>query len=223
MTTTASTRRPRKDAASNRVDILTAAAATIAQNPHAPIDAIARAAGLSRRALYGHFEDRDALVRAVIRVGAGRYNEIAASVDDADPAPVTLARLALALWDRAAHTQLAATIAVDDTHVGETAAVLTPVRRRVLDVIERGRADGSLRTDMPAVTVARLVEEAARTVITRLDPANPDAAAVAVRAILGVAGLGWRDADGVLAAAQAANAAQAASLAQAASAAEAQR
>lgn len=198
VTTPASTRRPRKDAASNRAEILIAAAATIATNPHAPIDAIARAAGLSRRALYGHFEDRDALLRAVIRVGAERYNAIAETVDDSDPAPVTLARLALSLWDGAAHVQLAATIALNDTHVADTAAVLTPVRRRVLGVIERGREEGSLRTDLPAVTVARLVEEAARTVITRLDTTSPDAASIAVRAVLGVAGLGWRDADAVL-------------------------
>ncbi|WP_405374641.1 MULTISPECIES: TetR/AcrR family transcriptional regulator [unclassified Microbacterium] len=207
MTSTASTRRPRKDAASNRADILAAAATTIALNPHAPIDTIARAAGLSRRALYGHFDDRDALLRAVIRVGAQRYNLIADEVDDSDPAPLTLARLALALWDGAAHVQFAATVALDDTHVADTAAVLTPVRRRVLGVVERGRADGSIRTDLPAPTVARLVEEAARTVITRLDTTSPDAASIAVRAILGVAGLGWRDADDVLTAALARRAA----------------
>ncbi|WP_434811983.1 TetR/AcrR family transcriptional regulator [Microbacterium sp. bgisy189] len=198
MTTTASTRRPRKDAASNRAEILDAAAATIAHNPHAPIDAIARAAGLSRRALYGHFEDRDALLRAVIRTGAERYNAVAADIGDDDPAPVTLARLALALWSNAAHMQWAATIALDDSHVADTADALVPVRRRVLEIVARGRAENSLRSDLPAVTVARLVEETARTVITRLDPASPDASTIAVRAVLGIAGLDWRTADNVL-------------------------
>lgn len=198
MTTTASPRRPRKDAAANRADILAAAAATIARDPHAPIDAIARAAGLSRRALYGHFDDRDTLLRAMILGGAERFNALAGDVDDSGPAPVALARLALALWDGAADVQFAATVALDDSHIEETAAVLTPVRRRVLAIVTRGRDEGTIRTDMPAATVARLVEEAARTVITRLDTARPEAASVAVRAILGVAGLGWREADEVL-------------------------
>jgi AcrR family transcriptional regulator len=198
VTTPASLRRPRKDAASNRADILAAAAATIARNPHAPIDTIARAAGLSRRALYGHFDDRDALLRAMILAGAERFNALAADIDDTGPAPTALARLALALWDGAADVQFAAAVALDESHIAETAAVLTPLRRRVLRIVERGRAEGSLRTDMPAATVARLVEEAARTVITRLDTARPEAASVAVRAILGVAGLGWREADEVL-------------------------
>jgi len=198
VTTTASPRRPRKDAASNRVDILAAAAATIARDPHASIDAIARAAGLSRRALYGHFDDRDALLRAMILGGAERFNALADGVEDAGPAPVALARLASTLWDGAAGVQFAAAVALDDSHIAETAAVLTPVRQRVLALVTRGREEGTIRTDMPAVTVARLIEEAARTVITRLDTSRPEAASVAVRAILGVAGLSWREADAIL-------------------------
>ncbi|MBN9182740.1 MAG: TetR family transcriptional regulator, partial [Microbacterium sp.] len=78
MTSTASVpRRPRRDAVENRAGILAAATATIAHDPHASIDTIARSAGLSRRALYGHFEDRDALIREVIAAGAQRFNDIA--------------------------------------------------------------------------------------------------------------------------------------------------
>ncbi|GAB2693601.1 hypothetical protein GCM10027071_03680 [Microbacterium marinum] len=198
VTDTASPRRIRKDAAANRLGLLTAAAHTLAHDPTASIDTIARAAGLSRRALYGHFDDRDALVRELIASGAERFNAIAEGVDDSGPAPVVLARLALALWEGAAHVQFAAAIALDDIHVGDTATVLVPLRRRVLRIIERGRDEGTFRTDLSAVTVSRLVEEAARTVITRLDGSRPDAADVAARAILGVAGLGWREADTVL-------------------------
>lgn len=198
MTDTASPRRARKDAAANRLGLLSAAAQTLAHDPTASVDSIARAAGLSRRALYGHFDDRDALVRELIATGAERFNAIAERVDDTASAPVVLARLALSLWDGAAHVQFAAAIALDDTHVGDTAAVLTPLRRRVLRLVERGRDEGTLRTDLSALTVARLIEEAARTVVTRLDGARPDAADVAARAILGVAGLSWREADAVL-------------------------
>ena len=96
MTDTVSPRRPRKDAAANRAGLLSAAARTLAVDPGASVDAIARAAGLSRRALYGHFDDRDALVRELVSSGAQRFNAIAADPDlqlDGEPAPLVLARL----------------------------------------------------------------------------------------------------------------------------------
>lgn len=55
MTDTTAPRRQRRDAAENRAGILAAASQTLAADPHASVDQIARAAGLSRRALYGHF------------------------------------------------------------------------------------------------------------------------------------------------------------------------
>lgn len=198
MSTTAPARRPRRDAAANRAGILSAAATTIAHDPHASIDTIARAAGLSRRALYGHFDDRDALLHELITAGAPRFNAIAATVDESDPAPVALARLTSRLWTEAAHVQVAAAIALDETHVESTAAALAPLRRTVAAVVRRGQDDGTIRTDLTAATVARLVEETARTVVTRLDASSPEAGTLAVRAVLSIAGLSWREADAVL-------------------------
>ncbi|CAI9389648.1 TetR/AcrR family transcriptional regulator [Microbacterium sp. T2.11-28] len=198
MSTTAPARRPRRDAAANRAGILSAAATTIAHDPHASIDTIARAAGLSRRALYGHFDDRDALLHELIMAGAPRFNAIAATVDESDPAPVALARLTSRLWTEAAHVQVAAAIALDETHVESTAAALAPLRRTVAAVVRRGQDDGTIRTDLTAATVARLVEETARTVVTRLDASSPEAGTLAVRAVLSIAGLSWREADAVL-------------------------
>jgi AcrR family transcriptional regulator len=198
MSTTAPARRPRRDAAANRAGILSAAATTIAHDPHASIDTIARAAGLSRRALYGHFDDRDALLHELITAGAARFNAIAATVDETDPAPVALARLTARLWTEAAHVQVAAAIALDETHVESTAAALAPLRRTVAAIVRRGQDDGSLRTDLTAATVARLVEETARTVVTRVDASSPAAEPLAVRAVLSIAGLSWREADAVL-------------------------
>jgi AcrR family transcriptional regulator len=200
VTTTASApRRPRRDAVENRAGILAAATATIANDPHASIDTIARSAGLSRRALYGHFEDRDALIRAVIASGAQRFNAIAIELVEPD-ARLALARLTDRLWREAAHVQVAAAIALDETHVAETADALAPLRRTVMDIVRRGQDAGMLRTDVPAPTLARLIEETARTVVTRMDAASPDARSLAVRAVLGIAGLSWREAADVLAA-----------------------
>ena len=185
-------RRPRRDAQENRRGILDAAAVALANDPHASIDAIARRAHLTRRTLYGHFADRDSLIRELVDLGAGRFNAIAGAVHD-DDARVALATLTSRLWDEASEVQVAAAIALDETHVHDTADALAPLRAAVLRIVRRGQDDGSLREDIPAGTLARLIEEAARMVITRLDASSPDARSLAVRTVLGVAGLSWRE------------------------------
>jgi AcrR family transcriptional regulator len=165
------TRAPRRDAIENRAGILEAARSALALDPYASIDAIARSAGLSRRTLYGHFGDRDSLIRELIAHGAQRFNAIAESVTDTDPR-LTLARLAALLWQEAAYVQVAAALALDEAHVGHTATALAPLRHTVAALAQRGQEDGSFRTDIPATTLARLIEEVARTVVSRADAAS---------------------------------------------------
>ncbi|WP_136053648.1 TetR/AcrR family transcriptional regulator [Microbacterium sp. K24] len=193
------TRAPRRDAVENRAGILDAARIALSSDPHASVDVIARSAGLSRRTLYGHFDDRDALIRELISSGAQRFNAIAASVDDPD-SRIALARLAARLWQEAAHVQVAAALALDEAHVEHTAAALAPLRRTVAALARRGQDDGSFRTDLAAPTLARLIEEMARTVVSRTDAASTGAANLAVRTVLSIAGLSWREADELLAA-----------------------
>ncbi len=188
----------RSDARANRAGILSAATDAIAQDPRASLEAIARRAGLTRRAVYGHFIDREALVREVLAAGAARFNAIADEVDDADTR-VALARLTSLLWAEAAHVQASAALALDDAHVGETSAALAPLRRRVDAIVRRGQEAGELRADMAAPTLARLIEETGRTVIARVDATSPAARGLAVRAVLGIAGLSWTEADALLA------------------------
>ncbi len=198
MSTTAPARRPRRDAAANRAGILSAAATTIAHDPHASIDSIARAAGLSRRALYGHFVDRDALLHELILSGAQRFNALAEGVDADAGAPLALARLTGRLWAEAAHVQVAAAIALGEAHVEDTAAALAPLRRTVSAIVQDGQEAGTLRADVAAPTLARLIEETARVVVTRVDASSPEARALAIRAVLSIAGLSWREADAVV-------------------------
>ena len=94
--------------------------------------------------------------------------------------------------------QVAASIALDEAHVHDTADALAPVRRRVAEIVRAGQDDGSLRTDVAAPTLARLVEETARAVITRMDASSSEARSLAVRAVLSIAGLSWTDAAALL-------------------------
>lgn len=193
------TRAPRRDAVENRAGILDAARSALSVDPYASVDVIARSAGLSRRTLYGHFDDREALIRELISTGAQRFNAIAESVTDAD-ARLALPRLTARLWHEAAHVQVAAALALDEAHVQHTADALAPLRRTVAALVRRGQDDGSFRSDLAAPTLARLIEEIARTVISRTDAASTGAANLAVRAVLSIAGLSWREADELLAA-----------------------
>ena len=198
MTDTTAPRRQRRDAAENRAGILAAASQTLAADPHASVDQIARAAGLSRRALYGHFDDRHALLTELIMGGSQRFNAIAASIDDTD-APLALARLTARLWTEAAHVQIAAALALTEAHVEETAAALAPLRRTVAAIVRGGQEVGTLRTDITAPTLARLIEEAARLAVSRIDASSPAATDLAVRAVLSIAGLSWRETEALLA------------------------
>jgi hypothetical protein len=91
-----------------------------------------------------------------------------------------------------------AAIALDEAHLEETATALAPLRRTVVRIVRDGQDAEVLRTDVAAPTLARLIEETARTVITRIDASSPEARALAVRAVLSIAGLSWRQAEALL-------------------------
>ena len=169
----------------------------LAADPSASVDTIAKAAGLSRRALYGHFEDREALIRAVIDQGAERFNEIASVIDDEDPRDA-LAHLATELWDEGVHVHAAAALALDERLVRLTAEAIAPLRKRVLEICQRGADQDVLRNDISPHLTARLVEEAARGVITHMPAGDAHASQLAMRAVLGAAGLDWRTADSLI-------------------------
>lgn len=193
-------RAPRRDAALNRAAVVSAAQTLFASDPTASIDAVARAAGLSRRTVYGHFADRDALIEELLLSGADRFNDISAGIENEaeHDAPLALARLTARLWSEAARVQVAAMIALDDAHVERTAEVLAPLRRRIVALVRTGQDAGTLRTDIAAPTLARLIEEAGRAAVTRLDGTSEASGPLAVRAVLGVAGLSWRETDRLL-------------------------
>lgn len=198
--TTGPVRRERSDAVANRDALLLAAQRTLAADPRASIDAIAQAAGLSRRSVYGHFADREALVAAVVARGAERFNAIAEATTDPEPV-VALATLAARLWREAAAVQATASISLDDAHVDETARALGPLRAAVRRIVDDGIAAGTMRQDVDPAALARLIEEAARAALRRIDAERtPDACALVVKVVLGIAGLSWRQSAAVLAA-----------------------
>jgi AcrR family transcriptional regulator len=165
-------RGPRRDATANREALLAAAAATLAESADASLEAIARNAGLSRRAVYGHFANRDELVHALIERGAERLNRTAAAVDHEDPL-VAIALLGARLWDTVEHVRLLAAMAVREPYVHGVAAALAPVRARLCGLVGRAAALGAGRRDVPEQLLTRLIEQAALAVL--IETAAPSA------------------------------------------------
>src|SRR4051794_35000598 len=94
---TGAPRAMRRDATANREAILDAAAAALNEDIDASLETIAARAGLSRRAIYGHFATRDDLLVEVFTRGAARLAVLLEPVAHPD-ARVEIALFGATLW-----------------------------------------------------------------------------------------------------------------------------
>ncbi|MFV0287657.1 MAG: TetR/AcrR family transcriptional regulator [Demequina sp.] len=165
-------RSPRADSARNREALLTAGAEALRRDIDAPLEDIAAAAGLSRRAVYGHFPSREALVDAVIARGAER---IAAAVGplNEEPPLEALARLGARLWDAVVDVHAVARMALTSGRTSTVAYAMNPIRRRLRALLSQAAEGGLVRTDIPVTTLAALVERAAIDVLEVADASEP--------------------------------------------------
>lgn len=199
-TTTAEPRARRRDAAENHAAILAAARVVLARDPDASLDEVATAAGLSRRSFYGHFASRDALRSEIARAGALRISDAIADIVGSD-SRVVIALIAARLWREVGDVLLLTQRTVHGPRLDELAEPLTPVRSLLLRTVERGIGSGDLRQDMPAPTLARLIEASAIAVLdeaatTSLSP--NEGRLLVMRSVLATAGLSWRETDDLI-------------------------
>ncbi len=141
----------RADARRNVESILDAAITLLATDPGVSVNEIAKAAGVGRVTLYGHFPSRAALVEAVSRQVIASTDQALSAIDlEGDPRDA-MARLLEATW-RLTHRFGAVVIAAS--------GVLTPEEmrrvhegpaRRVHALVKRGRDEGAFRRDMPVL------------------------------------------------------------------------
>jgi TetR/AcrR family transcriptional repressor of mexCD-oprJ operon len=175
--TTGAPGRKRADARRSIAAILDAALAWLSHSPEINIVEIARAAGVGRVTVYGHFPTKEALVDAVVAHAIARAERALDAVDlDSGPATAALARLATSSWDILdQHRQL---MVAGHRHLGaeRMRAHHDRVMHRVRDLVARGQAAGDLRTDLPTdwliTTFYALLHAAADEANAgRLDPA----------------------------------------------------
>jgi len=128
-------------------------------------------------------------------VGAARLNAIAAETD-APHAPTAIALLGARLWGAVEHVRLLAGMAVREPYATHAAEALTPVRERLRALVERGVAEGTVRPDIRADVLARLIESAAIAVLLEAAVtgiADLEGRRLVMLAVLGTAGLSWQD------------------------------
>lgn len=139
----------RADARKNIASIVEAAITCLARDPDVSVNDIAKAAGVGRVTLYGHFESRAALVSVVVEHAMQQTDQELEALDlDGDPR-AALARLIEASW-RLTHRYGALVIAAEQALPAEQVreAHSKPIARWQR-LLRRGRREGAFRQDMP--------------------------------------------------------------------------
>ena len=193
MTATSSTsptgRQQRADARRNVEAILDAATSCLARDPDASIGEIARAAGVGRVTLYGHFDSRATLVAAVVDRAIAEGDAALEAVDlDGDPA-AALVRLVEATWVITYRYGALVVAAERVLPPDEMTAAHAGPRARAERLLERGRAEGRFRTDLPVswlVTILHAVTHAAATAVYNGEMTAQDAPRTIAATMLGM-------------------------------------
>lgn len=146
---TVSRPRRRADAERSIARIVSAARTCLSNDPDATIDDIAKAAGVGRMTLYGHFRTRPELVEAAL-VDALRVGEaMLSTLDLAGDARVALTRLLESSWSLVAESAALLAAARGILPAGRLRELHGAPAERVEELILRGQQQGVFRTDLP--------------------------------------------------------------------------
>ncbi|MBD2898055.1 hypothetical protein amrb99_70220 [Actinomadura sp. RB99] len=191
---TPATTRRRADAERNIEAILDAALARLGRDPSASMTEIAKAAGVGRVTLYGHFPSREALVDTLFDRSLADADAVLGAVDvDAGRADEALARLVRSSWRVLDRQRTVLTVALRVLGPARVRDRHAPVLARLERLLRRGRDEGVFTAAAPpgwqVTAVYTLMHAAAQEVDEgRLDAA--EAAETLVSTILGALGGG---------------------------------
>ncbi|MER5324454.1 TetR/AcrR family transcriptional regulator [Streptosporangium roseum] len=146
-------------ARSNRRRILAVAAQELIRNPQASMDDVARAAGVVRRTLYGHFPSRDALIDGIAQQAAREVTEaFHRGQADADSPDEAMARFTLAVWEVGDRYRLLIALAQRNLTSAGIHELLRPVREKTAELLESGQRLGVFSGHLPAPVLSYAVE-----------------------------------------------------------------
>jgi AcrR family transcriptional regulator len=173
----------RSHARSNRARILEAARREFARDPDASLEEIARAAGVVRRTLYGHFANRQALVAALAEEAGRALAEAFTGVRRPGEDPATaMARMTMAAWKVGDRYRMLISLGRRDLGEERVRDVLTPARTEVTAFLTQGQRDGIFGTHLPPEVLAEAVEALLLTLVEKSVTAETAATAALVAA-----------------------------------------
>ncbi|MEU2916278.1 TetR/AcrR family transcriptional regulator [Streptomyces massasporeus] len=144
----------------NRRRILDVALAELLRDPDASMDQIARAAGVVRRTVYGHFPSREALISTLVdeAVEVLSAAHAAGREDVRDPAEA-VARSVLAVWAIADRYRLLVALAQRTVTMQGIRERLAPVRQASIGLLQRGLDEDVFSSPLPAPALAYVHEQ----------------------------------------------------------------
>ncbi|GIG54380.1 TetR/AcrR family transcriptional regulator [Demequina activiva] len=190
--------RRREDGGVSLDAVLDAAVAVLSREPGAPLERIAARAGTDPRQVRALYPSRQALVDATVMRGARRIAH-AAVIEDGGPAE-QIGLLVARIWEDQAPVAPFTAMWMRSHLRAEVEGALEPVRALLADAIGRGAGPGGLRADLPASSVAWLVEHAVLTCLTGVADgavAADTGRRLAITHALAAAGLSWDHAGDV--------------------------
>jgi TetR/AcrR family transcriptional regulator, mexCD-oprJ operon repressor len=137
----------RSDSLRNRDAILEAAAECLTANPNASLADIAQAAGIARITLYGHFASRSDLLTELLHTTMARVEAELAVVDLSGDSWKAMEALLAASWRLVNSLSVLRGVVEQSLPDADVHGSHLDPRERVEHLLERGRADGSFRSD----------------------------------------------------------------------------
>jgi len=131
--------------------ILDAAEELLEERAAASISAVAARAGVSRVTVYAHFPTWEALLEAAVERAVRRtMTALEATHPDDGPPVQALERMLTAAWQHLARYSSMAQAVAEQLSSQAVTRTHQAAHRTVGALLERGQADGSFRTDLPA-------------------------------------------------------------------------
>ncbi|MFF5966124.1 TetR/AcrR family transcriptional regulator [Streptomyces collinus] len=156
--TTMTTGTSRADA--NRRRILDVALAELLRDPDASMDQIARAAGVVRRTVYGHFPSREALISTLVDEAVQALSTAHAAGREGVREPAeAVARSVLAVWAIADRYRLLVALAQRTVTMQGIRERLAPVREASIGLLQQGLDENVFSSPLPAPALAYVHEQ----------------------------------------------------------------
>jgi AcrR family transcriptional regulator len=190
--------RPPGRAEANRRRILAVAADELIRDPDASMDDIARAAGVVRRTVYGHFPSREVLIAGIADEAAREVTEALGRAESAASPVAALVASTTAIWEIGDRYRLLIALAQRSLTSAGIRDHLRPARERLAGLLEQGARSGEFASHLPPPVLAHGLESLLLGLLQAVNDGlwhSAEPARDAARACLIAAGVPARRAD----------------------------